>query len=352
MTGVRCTDRSRRARARRNRRRRRRRRILITVIVIIVALCGVGGYLLVSHLRPQENLVAAYEQEYYNQAYFRSDLYATDLCVVDPDKSDASDDSVVDTGALTSAALFDVEEAKTDTAYNVFEQLYPASTTKIMTALIAIENTDMDDEVTVGIHADAENSFSYDESTIGLREGDKIRMEDLLYGLLLYSGNDAAVAIAEHVAGDMDSFANMMNEKAQALMATQTHFVNAHGLHDDAHYTTAYDLYLIFNECIKQDEFVKIISTDKYTAEITGPDGEVRKIELEPSHLYATGEADKPTGARIIGGKTGTTKNAGNCLILLDEDDSGKPYISVIMGADTKELLYENMTALIDQISE
>jgi len=348
LTGVRCTDRSRRARRRRAR-RRRRRRILISLIVIFVALCGVGGYFLVSHFHTEEDLVAAYEQEYYNQAYFRSDLYATDLCVVDPDASDAGP---VDTGTLTSAALFDVDKAQADAAYHVFDQVYPASTTKIMTALLAIENSSMDDEVTIGVHADSTQSFSYDEATIGLKEGDTIRMEDLLYGLLLYSGNDAAVAIAEHVAGDMDSFAQMMNEKAEDLMATQTHFVNAHGLHDESHYTTAYDLYLIFNECIKQDEFVKIISTDKYTAEVKGEDGEVRRIELEPSNLYATGEADKPTGATVIGGKTGTTSQAGNCLILLDENDSGEPYISVIMGADTKELLYENMTALVDEISE
>ncbi len=143
----------------------------------------------------------------------------------------------------------------------------------------------------------------------------------------------------------------MMNEEAQRLMATNTHFVNSNGLHDTEHYTTAYDLYLIFNECIKHQEFVDIINTKQYTAQITGADGSVRQSDWAQTNFYATGKAEQPAGAAVIGGKTGTTDQAGNCLILLNQAPDSSPYISIVMGADTKDLLYQDMTALINGIS-
>ena len=141
-----------------------------------------------------------------------------------------------------------------------------------------------------------------------------------------------------------------MNKKAEELGATNTHFVTPNGLHDENHYTTAYDMYLIFNECIKHQEFMDIISSDSYTADITGTDGTVRQVTWYPTSYYAKGEAALPDGAEVIGGKTGYTGEAGNCLILLDQDESGKHYISIVMGADSKPLLYEDMTAIINQI--
>ena len=106
--------------------------------------------------------------------------------------------------------------------------------------------------------------------------------------------------------------------------------MNPSGLHDDNHYTTAYDLYLIFNECIKHDDFVKIINSSSYTAHITGADGTKRDVKWEPTNYYA--------------------KGAGNCLILLTKDSSGNPYISIIMGAGSKPLLYQDMTSMLSKI--
>ena len=121
-----------------------------------------------------------------------------------------------------------------------------------MTALLALENGNLEDTVTISKTA-AAASFPSDAQVCGLREGEVWTLEDLLNALLLYSGNDAASAIAEHIAGTEESFVNMMNSRARELMANNTHFTNPHGLHDDEHYTTAYDLYLIFNECIKNE---------------------------------------------------------------------------------------------------
>ena len=139
----------------------------------------------------------------------------------------------------------------------------------------------------------------------------------------------------------------MMNEEAASLGATGTHFVNPHGLHDENHYTTAYDLYLIFNECIKDERFVEIISMDSYDGTLTGVDGTVRKETWTPTQAYGAGEATEPTGIRVLGGTTGTTELAGHCVILYDEDLNEHPYISVIMGADGPTRLYEQMNELM-----
>ena len=161
---------------------------------------------------------------------------------------------------LHAEGLFDLTDHTVEYGYNLFERLYPASTTKILTALVAIKNSDMDDVVTVSRNA-AASSFGWEDQVCGLQEGDQLTMRDLLYGLLLWSGNDNAVAIAEHVGGDVDTFMEMVNDQAAELMATGTHFVTPNGLHDPDHYTTVYDLYLIFNAAVQNDHFVKLIST-------------------------------------------------------------------------------------------
>ncbi len=295
-----------------------------------------------------EDVVVGYEKENYNQNIYQDSLFASDLCVADGDVEMAG---APETSGLHAAALFDVNESKVDFAYQVFDRLYPASTTKIMTALLAIEYGDLSQKVTVS-EAASSTSFAADESVCEIETGDELTLNDLLYGLLMCSGNDAAVAIAETVSGSVDEFVDLMNERAQELMATQTHFENPHGLHSENHYTTAYDLYLIFNECIKHDEFLEVISADSYTPDITGADGNPRNLEWEPTNFYATGEAESPQNVTLVGGKTGTTQLAGNCLILLEKDSQDHPYISIVMGADTKDLLYQDMSTLIENIPE
>ena len=128
-----------------------------------------------------------------------------------------------------------------------------ASTTKIMTALVVIEHTNLSD--TVEISKKAANTGG---SRLGLKAGDKITVSDLLYGLMMRSGNDAAVALAEHVAGSITDFANLMNEKANSLGLSNTHFVTPHGLDEDEHYTTAYELALLSNYAMNNEIFAKI----------------------------------------------------------------------------------------------
>lgn len=291
--------------------------------------------------------VTAYELKNYNQDLYQGKLYAEELCVA---QNDVALEGYTEDTELHSAALFDLTGERVLYSYKAHERLYPASTTKIMTALLAIENANLDDQVTISGNADA-SSFSADAQVCGLAKGEVWTLRDLLGALLLYSGNDAATAIAEYVGGSEEAFVNMMNRRAQELMANGTHFMNPHGLHDDNHYTTAYDLYLIFNECIKHEDFVNIIQSEAYTAHYTDVDGNSQEALFTPTNLYAQGEVDVPENVTIVGGKTGTTDEAGYCLILMEKDSSDNPYISIVMGASEKPVLYEDMTSLIEAIS-
>lgn len=325
-------------RRRRRRRRQRRAAILLISLVVLVGAALAGALIIFDQTR---NYTASYEEENYNTNIYQGTMFAADLCVA-PDEVDL-EGFKPDTD-LHAAGLFDLEADSVLCGYKLYDRLYPASTTKIMTALIALKYGNLDDEVTVSANA---TDFNWDEVTSGLRTGDKVTLHDLICGLLLHSGNDCGTAIAEHIAGSEEAFAEMMNEEAAALGATGTHFVNPHGLHDENHYTTAYDLYLIFNECIKDERFVEIISMDSYEGTLTGADGTVRKETWTPTQAYGAGEATEPEGIRVLGGKTGTTQQAGNCVILYDEDLSDHPYISVIMGADGATRLYDQMNMLM-----
>ena len=342
---------SRSARRRRGRKKIIYRRILIVLMVLLVVLLGVGIKIVASKLLKPKDVALAYETMQYNTSVYTGKLLADSYCVTTDNVELADDNEKMDTTGFTEAALFDLDNAKVDYAQNVFDKLYPASTTKILTALIALENTKLTDVVTVADEAGVDQ-FAEDESTCGIEGGDKLTMKDLLYGMLLESGNDNAAAIAYYISGSMDDFADLMNQRAEELLATHSHFVNSNGLHDEDHYTTAYDLYLIFNECIKHQEFVDIINTDSYTATITSADGTERTMEWAPTNYYQQGISEVPEGVTVIGGKTGTTDEAGSCLILLTKDDNQHPYISIVMGADTKDILYQDMTTILSTIPD
>lgn len=236
------------------------------------------------------------------------------------------------------------------TAKNIYTQMPPASITKILTALVALETVqDLDQEVTL---TDDVNVAVADAQVCGFKAGDKMTLKTLLYCMLIYSGNDAANAVASAVSGgDIPAFCDKMNAEAQRLGATQTHFVTPNGLDDPDHYTTAYDLYLIFNECLKYDLFKDAIHQAHYTAVFTRNGQEVQQT-YDSTNYYLLGNKTPPEGVSIIGGKTGTTDNAGLCLILYVKDGSGNGYISVLLGCPDKDTLYSSMSKLLSDISK
>jgi D-alanyl-D-alanine carboxypeptidase len=274
----------------------------------------------------------------------KSETFAHDLCVVSKDTAD-SDNSVT----AEAAAVFGLSGNTVIFAKNPFEKLYPASITKTMTALLAVKYGTLTDEVTVPKDAVIKESGA---SLCGIKPGDKLTMEQLLYGLMLPSGNDAGVAIAVNMAGSVDQFAQMMNDEAKKLGATGTHFVNPHGLSDEDHYTTAYDLYLIFNEALKYPEFRKIIGTAEYKTSYQGSNGKNVNATWKGTNWYMTGERKTPDGLTVLGGKTGTTLSAGSCLIMGSSDASKKEYISVVLKARDHAGLYDNMSNILDKIVE
>lgn len=244
--------------------------------------------------------------------------------------------------------LFDLDGKRVLYGQNIYEHLYPASITKIMTAIVALKNGNLNDMVTV-----SQSALNLEEGSqlCGFQAGDQLTLEQLLYGLLIYSGNDAAAAIAEHVGGTQENFVQMMNEEISRLGMTNTHFTNPHGLQSPEHYTSVYDIYLMLNEAIKYPKFVEIIQMGAYTISFKNTLGQENSIYLESTDYYLIGEATEPKGVTILGGKTGTTDEAGNCLALVCQNEYGKTFISIVTNAETKPVLYEQMNQLLEHIN-
>jgi len=312
---------------------------LLTIMVLTVFLCACSEdeYAMAYGQHPLENYHISTET-----SQMQMDLFASDLCAINGDNTA---DCTIDTVNLYSAGVFDVNDREVLYAYSVNNQVNPASLTKIMTALLVMENCDLDEVITIGdvtIYEDGIQLFN-------LREGDRISVRDLLYITLVYSGNDAALALAQHIAGDQDAFAEMMNARALELGATNTNFVNPHGLSHENHYTTAYDLYLIFQQAVQYDLFLEIINTTSYTVNYTTAEGEATSRTISTTNRYLTGDYDFPNQIAIVGGKTGSTMAAGKCIILYANDSAGNPYICVVMGANDEVALYGTMTALCEE---
>ncbi len=272
-----------------------------------------------------------------------SDAFARELCVA------YADDETETILTADAAGVFEIGGGDAVFERNVFARMNPASTTKIMTAILALKYGNLDEPVTV---TDAAIITESGSSMAGVKPGDVMQLEDLLYGLMIPSGNDAANAIAVHISGSIEAFASLMNEEAERIGATGTHFVNANGLTDPDHYTTAYDLYLIFNEALKYEKFREIIGAHDHMAEYTDADGNPKTVTWGVGNYYMNGKTETPEGLTVFGGKTGTTQAAGYCLIMGTRTENGKEYASVIMKADSRNALYADMTEIITKIDK
>lgn len=272
--------------------------------------------------------------------------FAENLCIVTEDMMSGGEADAIEAEA---AVLFDVNHSETLHSKNAHERLYPASLTKVMTALVALKYGSMDQGLT------ATNSVNITESgaqLCGLKPGDTMTLNQALHILLINSANDAAMLIAEGVAGSVDGFVAMMNEEAHRIGATNTNFMNPHGLSDEEHYTTAYDLYLIFNEALKYDLFTEIISMKEYQTTYHDKEGKEKNFSCETFVWFMNGKHEFPDSVTVVGGKTGTTNAAGHCLVLLSRDSAGAPYISVILRSASRDVLYGEMSDLLEQIQK
>ena len=331
------------AHLRKKRKRRQQRRALVIGVlsVCLVFLLGIGIFFVLNGTDKENTQVLSYETAHLNKKLYQDSLFAEKLCVT---TGDVALEGFPGDASLHAAGLFDIEKQQVLYGDRLFDRLYPASTTKVMTALLVLKYGNLDDIVTV-----SENALNLEaEATVcGLQSGDKLSLYDLLCGLVIQSGNDSAVAIAEHMFGSVEAFAQKMNEEALILGATGSNFTNPHGLHDMNHYTTAYDLYLMFNACLKYEAFQDIISMKSYASTVTGGEGSTRVLEWYPTNYYSAGITPVPEGVTVFGGKTGTTNEAGSCVILYSQNEAGNPFISLVMGASDKEILYQDMSQIL-----
>lgn len=206
-----------------------------------------------------------------------------------------------------------------------------ASTTKIMTCLLTIENCNLTDIVEI-----SKKSASTGGSRLGLKTGDKISVNDLLYGLMLCSGNDTAVALAEHISGSVENFSILMNNKAKELGLVNTNFETPHGLDSANHYTTAYELALLTNYALNNETFSKIVGTKNYIVNINGNQKQISNSNELLGNLQG-----------VYGVKTGFTNGANRCLVTACKRDN-LDIICVVLGADTKNFRTKDSVKLIE----
>lgn len=277
----------------------------------------------------------------YDTDTTESSFFATDLCVTDGADlgTDKTDSTVAEGGGV-----FNLTTGEVTYSQNMFGKMYPASTTKILTAYIIIRDCNMSDMVTVSANAVDQAS---DSSICNLREGDVISVKNLLYGQMLASGNDAAIALAEFHSGTVEAFVDEMNATAKNLGATSSHFVNPNGLPDEDHYTTIYDMYLIFKEAVQYEDFVSIIGNKEVTVNYLNKKGDAVEQTWNNTNRYISGKYDAPEGFTILGGKTGTTNAAGYCLVLYSMNPEGDKIISIVFKADGRSNLYHLMSQML-----
>lgn len=239
-----------------------------------------------------------------------------------------------------SAVVMDASTGLVLYEKNSTEAKYPASITKILTSLIAIENSSLSDTVTFS--RDAVFGVDLDSSRVGIDVGEKLSMEDCLYAIMLASANEVSYAVAEHVGGTLEAFVDLMNEKAKALGCVNTHFANPHGLQDPEHYTCAYDMALIAREAIKNTTFAKITQTRTYVIPPTNIQEQSRPIANH--HKFIKGDI-RYDG--VTGGKTGYTSSAKYTLVTYAQRGDMK-LLCVVMASESATTEYTDTSMLLD----
>lgn len=235
--------------------------------------------------------------------------------------------------ASPSALLMDLNSGKILYEKNIDQKMYPASLTKVITAIITLEHCDLNDVATVSY--DAVMTISSGYVTANLQVGEELTIEQLLYVLMVGSSNDAAIVLAEHISGSVDEFSKLMNEKAKEIGCTSTHFVNPNGAHDENHYSTARDLALISKYAMQNETFRALVKTTSYKLPITNKyESEDRLFTTTNSLLIVNNNdrADNYYYKYATGIKTGFTTPAKNCLIA-SANKGDLELLTVVLGA-------------------
>ena len=263
------------------------------------------------------------------------------LLAADIDTNDYNPDNINTNSP--SAILMDTKTGKILYSKDAYTTMYPASTTKLMTAILTLENCTLDEMATVS--HDAIYSIPVGYSHANLQEGEELTVEQLLNVLLIPSANDAAIVLAEHISGSVEEFVNLMNTKAQELGCLNTHFVNPNGVHDENHYSTAYDLALIGKYAMKFDDIMRIAMVKQYTLPKTNKYNKTDRIFNSTNGLIMSNGQYYYSSA--TGLKTGYTDKSGYCIVATAEKN-GVELIEVILGSNTLSDRYKDCADLFE----
>ncbi len=259
----------------------------------------------------------------------------------------------IDAQMVNGAGLFDLKRNQVLFASRLHEHFYPASITKVLTAYIVLKDVEagkltLDTPVPIGPNTVINESGV---AACAFQQGDTVTVEQVLSVMIIRSDNGAAVALAELISGSVADFAERMNAEAAAIGATNSHFVNPNGLQNAEHYSTIYDLYLILAKAMENTTFSNILQTREYTTVVTDKNGVPREVTCKATNQYARGKKEAPEGVSVLGGKTGTTRAAGNCLIIYALNNAEEPFICVVLGAQDQDTLYLKMEEMLSRIS-
>lgn len=295
----------------------------------------------------QEENPAVQVQSLSIQEMSTAQTYAQQVCVIPKKKAKGKKGVSFDSSAQL---CINITDQKLVYGNHIYDRLYPASVTKLFSAYVILKYGNLDD--TVVVSENAANITEAGAKLSGMKAGEQYTLRGLLELMLVYSANDAALAAAEHIGGSEEAFVNMMNEEAAQLGAVDSHFVNPHGLHDEDHYTTAYDIYLVLNQLVKNQDFTDIVNMAECEIPYSDISGEEKTLSCTSTNRYLLGTSQSPEGMTVIGGKTGTTLAAGSCLAIYGKDEKENEYIGVILKAATGDDVFSQMSSLLELCSQ
>lgn len=324
-----------------------KKKISIINILLTAVICCVAVLVLIFAVLGYDEIVTLDTTKAYTPAGLDDSAYAYAQAFTDthvPADSAKVAEGVQLTANTEKALLFNVDRNEACFAQGIYDVAYPASLTKMMTAIVALKYGNLQDTVVI---EESDLNLEPGSQIANLRAGDQLTLEQLFNAMVIYSANDASMAIARHVGGSVDNFVQLMNVEAIKLGMTATQFTNPSGLHESGTYTCAYDVYLMMNELIKYQAYTDAMTMNFYLLEITRADGSYVAYNLDSTDKYLTGEKPLPSGVTIIGGKTGTTDEAGSCLALAVQNTRGELFISIVMNAKNAGVLYSDMNQLL-----
>ena len=324
-------------------------KIILASITAAAVLAGTGTYFLVSesakHREPQKTYIPAAQVSVTASPERLAELTEPALPVTEteevpqeehdrPFKSENTKEFSADEVTAYNSILIDADTMEILGRHNSIQKIYPASMTKVMTLLVAAENlteSDMDKTYTMTYEL-LHPLVVENASRVGFEVDETVTVRDMLYGLILPSGGDAAVGLAEYIAGSEEAYAELMNKKAEELGLKETHFMNVSGLHDADHYTTCGEMAMIMRAAMQNDICREILSTYTYTTSQTEQHPEGIVIY---STMFGRMYGNEVEGVSIIAGKTGYTDEARHCLVSYAEKGD-RNYICVLAGEDDR----------------